>query len=392
MIKILHILIITLISIHSNAITVEISKNYDWDILYFESNLTDLKNDRIIKNITNFDIKEVIRPIKNCDLVDYSKKNNTCFRVEKKALGVVLTYRNLKDIQKKSIKDDDTLVISDFLYQNVFNKESPFLTNIVFSGQHIINEKLEHSIYISNINGSKTKKIFTSKKSIVSLSLNPDKKTLAYISYENIYPKIFLHDILSNKRVLLNKIPGKVNSLNWDISGENLLLSIKNKKSSYNLYKFNVKNSKFSQLTDFEFDAINPREYKKNQFVYTAIIGKQPKAYMSDISKRTTTKLNISKRFSYISDINSEKDRTLVMNNSNGKFSLLLLKKPDSKEYKKIFTSEYMESPKFIKNKKYFLLTIDSKFGNTIIMANMYGEIKRRLSFKNIKVTELEIL
>jgi Tol biopolymer transport system component len=382
----------TLISIHSNAVTVEISKNYEWDILYFESNLTDLKNDRIINNITNFDIKEVLRPIKNCDLVDYSKKNNTCFRIEKKSLGVVLTYRNLKDIKTRIIKNDDPLVISDYLYQNVFNRDSPFLTNIIFSGQQIINNKLEHSIYISNINGSKTKKIFTSKKSIVSLSLNPDKKTLAYISYENIYPKIFLHDILSNKRVLLNKIPGKVNSLNWDISGENLLLSIKNKKNSYNLYKFNIKNSKFSQLTNFDFNAINPREYEKNKFVYTAIVGKQPKAYMSDISERTTKKLNISKKFSYISDINSEKNRTLVMNRSNGEFSLLLLKKPNSKEYKKIFTSEYMESPKFMKNKKYFLLTIDSKFGNTIIIANMDGEIKKKLSFKNIKVTELEML
>lgn len=392
MIKILHILIMTMISIQSNAITVEISKNYDWDILYFESNLSGKKNDSIIKNIADFNIKEVVRPVKTCDKVDYSKKNNTCFRIEKRESGVVLTYRNLENLKKTIIKSDDTLIISDYLYQSVFNKESPFLTNIIFAGQHIIKDKLEHSIYISNINGSKIKKIFTSKKSIVSLSLNPDKKTLAYISYENIYPKIFLHDIFSNKRVFLSKIPGKVNSLNWDISGENLLLSIKSKRDRYNLYKFNIKSNTFTKLTDFNFDAINPREFEKNKIVYTAIQDKKPKAYISNVLKRTTNKLHISKKFSYISDINSEKNRTLVINKSKGEFSLLLLKNPNSKEYKKIFTSESIESPKFMKNKSFFLLTIDSDFGNTIAIVDMTGQVKKRLSFKNIKVTELEIM
>lgn len=391
--KILPILIILItIPFNTNAVTVEISKSYEWDVLYFESNLSHKENKMLINYISKFNLKEVVRPVKTCDRIDYSKKTNTCLRVLKNDIGIDLTYRNLKNLKKKKITTFEPLVISDFVYKEIFKKESPFLTNFIFSGQSIKNNSLEHSIYISNIDGTRVKKIFSSHKSIVSLKLNPDRKTLAYVSYENIYPTVFLHDIYSNKRISLKKIPGMVNSLNWDKSGDNLLLSLKNNEEYYNLYKLNIKNNQFSKLTNFNFDIINPSETKNGKIIYTSIKDKSPSAYISDFSNRETFKLRISEKFLYISDIISENNRALAIAKYKKSFSLLLMDSINSGNYNVIYQNDFIESPEFMKNKQFFMLTSGSDFGNNISIVDIGGNINKEISFKNIKVTELEII
>lgn len=385
-------MILVTIPINSNAVTVEISKDYNWDVLYFESNLSKEENNLLIQNFSNFQLKEVIRPIKTCDRIDYSKKTNTCFRVIKNENGIQLTYRNKKELNKLRVKNFNELKISNYIYKQIFKKDSPLLTNLILAGQSIVNNKLEHSIFLSNLDGSKTKNLLKSSKSIISLSLHPNKKTLAYISYENIYPTIFLHDIITNNRISLSKIPGKINSLTWDLSGDSLLLSIKHNESNYNIYKFNVKNNSFAKITNFDFDVISPKEFKKDKIVYTSIHNKYPSAYISDIGNRQTKKLNISKKLIYVSDIYSDKDRTLALTKSKGEFTLLLLDSPNSKLFKRVISSESIESPKFIKNKPYFLLTNGNNFGNNVSLVNEIGKINKKLSFKNIKITELEII
>lgn len=383
-----------MIPLSASAVTVEISKSYEWDVLYFESDLDKTKNNILINYFSKFNLKEVVRPINNCDRIDYTKKTNTCFRIKNSPNGLDVTYRNLQKLKKKSFKNFNSLEISDFLYTSIFNTESPFLTNFVFSGQSVNSDgrSVDHSIFISNINGSKVKKLFSSKKSIISLAMNPDKKTLAYISYENIYPTIFLHDIYLNERISLKKIPGKINSVNWDLSGDNLLISIKNNEEHYNLYKFNIKTNQFSKLTNFKFDIINPTEVSNGVIVYTSIKDRYPSAYISNFNKRTTSKLRVSDKFLYISDIYSKKGNTLAIAKQKGTFSLLFMKDANSSHYDILFKDEFIESPKIMKNNSYLMLTSGSDFGNTVSIVDTSGNINKEISFKNIKVTELEII
>jgi hypothetical protein len=389
--KILFILTILTFPLSTLAVTVEISKNYTWDVLYVESDLNKKQNNLILDTFNDFNFKEVIRPVKSCDRIDYSKEINTCIRIKRNDTGISITYRNMTDIQESIIPSYDTIEIADKVYNFIYKTESPFIHDFIFSGQEIVDDSIQHSIFVTNMDGTKVRKIFTSKKSIVSLTLNPNKKLLAYISFEKIFPKIIVHDIISNRRIILNQVKGKINSIKWDKTGNNLLISMREKSKYYNLYTLNIKNNSIKQLTNYKYDVINPQYVTDNSLIYTSIIDKYPSIHIANLSTRKSSKLSISNKFLYASNMSINGKEGIAIVKKEGTYSLILLNDYKKTQYKTLFSNQSLESPKFIGKKSHLALTFESKGSNNIAIIDFQGNVNKILKFKNIKITELEV-
>lgn len=383
--KILSILILCSLASISNAVTVTINKNFDFSILFFETNIKKDEISYFYNTLLNLKIKDTIRLTKSCDSF-YLSSNNICVSLTKD-LNNVINLRIIKDgvIKQYSYSNLNQLNLLNDVYEYVTNKKSPFLYNFVFITDEIINNKKQFSLILSNYNGSKTTKLFSSPKTIMSLSVNKDS-LLAYISFENIYPNIVIHDIKRNKRIILDKINNRINSVKWDLSGENLLISMK-EKDFYNIYSFNINTRELKQITNFNYNAINPVDIGDSKIGYTAVINEYPSIFVVDTLKRTNTKFSFTKNYLYSDELEFYNNQYLSIVKDITSYSLLLF---NSNNKTKIFSNNYLENPIFIKKTEFLALTFKEKNSNSISIFNSEGGLINTIKFKNLNITDLE--
>lgn len=384
--KILSILILfSFISI-SNAVTVTVNKNIDFSILYFETNIDRDKISYFYDTLLNLKIKDTIRLIKSCDLV-YLNSNNICVSLIDDSNGNInLKISTNGTIKQYSYINLNQLKLLNDLYEYTTNNVSPFLSNFVFITDEIIGNKKEFSLFLSNYNGSKITKLFQSPKTIMSLSLNKNF-LLAYISFENIYPNIVIHDIKTNKRIILDKINYRINSVKWDLSGENLLISMK-EKDFYNIYTLNINTKELKQITNFNYNSINPVDIGNSKIGYTALINEYPSVYVVDTIKRTNKKFALTKNYLYSDELEFFDNQYLSIVKDMTSYSLLLFN--NNKNKIKIFSNDYLENPIFIKKTPFLALTFKEKNSNSISIFNFEGKLINNIKFKNLNITDLE--
>ncbi len=261
---------------------------------------------------------------------------------------VVGNEQNIEGISK---------IISNRIYEKITGLKGIFDTKLAY----VVNSDSDtYQICVSDIDGKNEKILLTSSSPIMSPDWSPDRKKIAYVSFENGLAEIFIQDLESGKRESIQAL-GMTNSAPvWSPDGKKLALVV-SFSGNPDIFSYSLINKRLTRLTNhYAIDTEPSWSPDSKKIIFTSDRSGSPQLYeinaQSKRKKRLTRDGNYNARGRYFPDGKS----IFFVHGNNGNFQIAI-KKLSSRYIETLTSTSLDESPTISPN------------GNIIIYATKDG-------------------
>ena len=211
--------------------------------------------------------------------------------------------------------------VSDVIYEKVQGMPGIFSTQIAYIDKP---SKLDqnYNLMISDIDGYESISLFSSPQPLMSPSWSPDKKNIAYVSFEEGTSRIFIQKLSNADRIGLKLEEGINSSPNWSPNGDKLS-AVLSKTGNPDIFIYDLETSSWSQLTKhFGIDTEPDWSPSSKKILFTSNRSGSPQIYEVDTRtkrvKRITYEGTYNARGRYLPDGKS----IVFVHRSNGIFHI----------------------------------------------------------------------
>lgn len=282
--------------------------------------------------------------------------------------------------------------ISDIIYKTVTGEEGAFNTHISYITVTQDKKKSKkYQLAIADADGYNEKIIYTSSKPLMSPTWSPDGTRLAYVSFANGRPEIFIQNVFSAKKNKLASFKGLNNAPRWSPDGKYLALTL-SKDGNPEIYLMNVASRKLTRITrNYAIDT-EPEWLPDNSgLIFTSDRGGSPQLYEVKLKHHKATsrprRLTFQGNYNARASISYDGRYIAMVHRSQGKFKIAVLER--ATQYFSVLTKgELDESPSFAPNGRIIIYATEDKFRGILSAVSVDGRARQRLSFKKGDVRE----
>jgi tol-pal system beta propeller repeat protein TolB len=109
--------------------------------------------------------------------------------------------------------------IADVIYEKLTGEPGVFSTRIAYV---VRVNAARYELHIADADGQNAQVALISKEPIISPSWSPDGDRLAYVSFENKKPVVYVHSLASGKRIVVANFKGSNSAPAWSPDGRRL--------------------------------------------------------------------------------------------------------------------------------------------------------------------------
>lgn len=239
--------------------------------------------------------------------------------------------------------------IADIVYEKLTGQPGVASTRIAYITADGRGESQTVALRVSDADGYNPQTIVSSGDPIMSPAWSADGRRLAYVSFENRRPAIYVQDLASGRRELVASYPGINGSPAFSPDGQRLAMTL-SKDGNANIYVLNLQTRELKQLTDhYAIDTEPAWSPDGNDLVFTSDRGGSPQIYRMPAAggpaERVSFEGDYNARASYAPD---GKSLTLVTR-VNGQFRIAVLDL--ARGYTRLLSNGALdESPSFAPN------------------------------------------
>jgi TolB protein len=127
--------------------------------------------------------------------------------------------------------------ISDFVYENLSAEKGIFSTRVAY----VTKSENAYSLWISDVDGENAQSALNSPEPIISPTWSPDGKSVAYVSFEQRKPVVYVHKIVDGTRKIVANFKGSNSAPAWEPNGQSLVVAL-SQNGFQQLYAINLAN------------------------------------------------------------------------------------------------------------------------------------------------------
>jgi TolB protein len=278
--------------------------------------------------------------------------------------------------------------ISDILYEKLLGQRGAFSTRIAYiASVPQPGGKPKVELHVADADGYNAQVIVSSKDPLMSPAWSPDGKRLAYVSFEQGRPAVYVQELLTGRRQQVAAYQGINGAPAWSPDGRRLALTL-SKDGNPDIYVLDLASRRLTQLTrHFGIDTEPAWSPDGRYIVFTSDRGGGPQIYRMAASggdaKRVTFENAYNARASYSPDGKALALTTRV----NGHYRIGLLDL-ESRELRVLSRGNLDESPSFAPNGS--MITYASKEGDRGMLeaVSADGRVRQRLAVSAGEVRE----
>jgi len=266
--------------------------------------------------------------------------------------------------------------ISDFVYEKLTGEKGVFSTRIAY----VVKRGNRYELQISDYDGAGAETALASFEPIISPVWSPDGKRLAYVSFENKKPVVYVHSLIDGKRRVIANFKGSNSAPAWTPDG-NRLAVVLSREGGSQMFMINADGTGLRRLATSASIDTEPRFSPDGQWIYfTSDRGGTPQIYRMPATGGEPQRITFEGSYNVTPRISPDgKTIAYITRNPAGKFQVALLDL-SNRQVQILTDSDRDESPSFSPNGRMILLAtvIDERGVLSAVSAD--GRVKQRLS------------
>jgi TolB protein len=267
--------------------------------------------------------------------------------------------------------------ISDVIYEKLTGEPGAFNTRIAYITREEPRPKSPiYKLQIADSDGYNPRTVVRSVEPLLSPAWAPDGKQLAYVSFEDKRPKIYVQHLADGRRELLAEFKGINGAPAWSPDGKRMALSL-SRDGDPEIYVMDLAGRRLRRLTnDPAIDTEPAWSPDGRHIVFTSDRAGRPQIYRMTADGRQAERLTFegdyNARPSYAPD-----GRTLTLVSAlQGQYRIATLKL-DGKALQVLTDTSLDESPSFAPNGRIILYATEVKGRGVLASVSADGRVRQ---------------
>jgi TolB protein len=265
--------------------------------------------------------------------------------------------------------------IADDIYEKLIGVRGAFATRIAY----VAKAGKEYRLEVADADGDGTQIALRSNEPIISPAWSPDGTKVAYVSFENKKPVVYVQDLVTRQRAVVANFKGSNSAPAWSPDGTRLAVAL-SLHGLTQVYIVNADGSNLRRLTNSDGIDTEPQFSPDGQSVYfSSDRSGGPQIYKMSTAGGETRRVTFSGDYNISPRISPDGKTLAYVSRRGGGFQLFVLDLSNNQE-QRLSDTVKDESPSFSPNGKYIMYATESGRRGSLAVVSVDGRVKNRLT------------
>jgi len=274
--------------------------------------------------------------------------------------------------------------IADFVYEKLTGERGVFSTRIAY----IVKQGPRYELRIADADGQNAQSILISPEPIMSPAWSPDGTRMAYVSFQNKKPILFVQNLSANKQPApVANYRGSNSAPAWTPDGKQLA-AVLTKDGGSQIYLMNADGTNLRRITFSGGIDTEPFFTPDGQSIYfTSDRGGSPQIYRMPVSGGEAVRISFEGDYNVSPRVSPDGKTLAYISRVSGRFQLMAMDL-ESKQIQTLTDGQRDESPSFAPNGRIILYASDVENRGVLAAVSSDGRFKQRLGIQAADVRE----
>jgi TolB protein len=280
--------------------------------------------------------------------------------------------------------------IADAIYQKITGVRGAFWTRIAYITAVGLGNNTSYSLLVADSDGFNPQVVARSKESLLSPAWSPDGKKIAYVSFESGNSNIYVQDITTGSRQLVESHPKGINGAPaWSPDGSKLAVAL-SFSGNLNIYVLDLASRQETRVTSNNL-AINtqPVWAPDGQSIYfTSDRSGRPQIYQTPVSGGTATRISFQGQNNQNVSVSYDGKQIAMVQGNGNVYRIAIADQSLGGQVRYVSPGPYDESPSFAPNASMLLYAATEGTRGVLYSVSADGNVRQRLVLSEGDVRE----
>ena len=279
--------------------------------------------------------------------------------------------------------------IADIIYETLTGQPGAFATRIAYvtSERSGKDKKETVELRIADADGYGPQTIVSSSEPIMSPAWSPDGRQIAYVSFENAQPSIWVQELLTGKREKLTSFKGINGAPAWSPDGRFLALTL-SKDGNPDIFVMDIARRSLRALTRHGAIDTEPAWAPDGKsLVFTSDRGGSPQIYKVSVSGGEASRVSFEGSYNARASFAPDGRMLTMVTRVDGQYRIATLDLA-TRDYRVMSTGRLDESPSFAPNGSMIIYATRVNDKGVLAAVSTDGRVQQRLRLQEGDVRE----